>query len=101
MTTNNSFNNMEESEKYMVDFYGKVLKGVENKVYTVEKNGSVLFYNQDGSTYVQQVTGRQPSKRRHMILHRCRPVSEVKDHNETRASADRDYRLYRFVFRRV
>ena len=44
------------------------LKGVENKVYTVEKNGSVLFYNQDGSTYVQQVTGRQPSKRRHMIL---------------------------------
>ena len=44
------------------------LKGVENKVYTVEKNGSVLFYNQDGSTYVQQVTGLQPSKRRHMIL---------------------------------
>lgn len=44
------------------------LKGVENKVYTVEKNGSVLFYNQDGSTYVKQVTGLQPSKRRHMIL---------------------------------
>lgn len=44
------------------------LKGVENKVYTVEKNGSVLFYNQDGSTYVQQVTGREPSKRRHMVL---------------------------------
>lgn len=44
------------------------LKGVENKVYSVEKNGSVLFYNQDGSTYVKQVTGLQPSKRRHMIL---------------------------------
>ena len=33
MTTYN-FNNMEESEKYMVDFYGKVLKGVENMMNT-------------------------------------------------------------------
>ncbi len=44
------------------------LKGVEKKVYTIDKNGSTLFYNKDGSTYVKQVTGREPSKRRHMIL---------------------------------
>ncbi len=44
------------------------LKGVENKYYTVDLNGSVLFYNQDGSTYVEKISGEELSKRRHMVL---------------------------------
>lgn len=44
------------------------LKGIENKYYTMDLNGSVLFYNQDGSAYVEKVSGKELSKRRHMVL---------------------------------
>lgn len=44
------------------------LKGIENQYYTMDLNGNVLFYEQDGSTYVKNVKGNELSKRRHMIL---------------------------------
>lgn len=44
------------------------LKGVENEYYTIDPNGSVLFYDEDGSTSIEKVSGRDLSKRRHLIL---------------------------------
>lgn len=58
---------LQEGDVATVSFDG-YLKGVENKYYTVDLNGSVLFYKADGSTYTEKVSGKELSKRRHMIL---------------------------------
>lgn len=44
------------------------LMGTENKYYTMDLNGSVLFYDKNGNTSVRKVSGKELSKRRHMIL---------------------------------
>lgn len=44
------------------------LKGIEKKPYVLDRNGSVLYYNQDGSTYVKQISGKTPSKQKHIML---------------------------------
>lgn len=44
------------------------LMGIEDEVYTVDKNGKTLYYKSDGSTYTKDVSGLLPSQRRHMIL---------------------------------
>ncbi|MDO4545344.1 MAG: SpaA isopeptide-forming pilin-related protein [Bacillota bacterium] len=44
------------------------LKGVENKHYTAASNGSVLFYNADGSTYTEVHTEHPTYRREYIIL---------------------------------
>lgn len=58
---------LEAGDIAKVSFDG-YLMGVENKYYTMDLNGNVIFYKQDGSTYTEKVSGKELSKRRHMIL---------------------------------
>ena len=58
---------LEAGDIAKVSFDG-YLMGTENKYYTMDLNGSVLFYRADGSTYVDKISGKELSKRRHMIL---------------------------------
>lgn len=46
----------------------RYLKGIEKKDYVLDRNGSVLYYNQDGSTYTKQITGKEPSRQKHIML---------------------------------
>ena len=52
---------LEAGDIAKVSFDG-YLMGVENKYYTMDLNGNVIFYKQDGSTYTEKVSGKELSK---------------------------------------